>query len=44
MEEQIAKAIEYLKNEKNREKVIQTGIAIAKFAIEIATKKKIPKK
>lgn len=44
MEEQIAKAIEYLKDEKNREKVIQAGIAIAKFAIEIATKKKMPKK
>lgn len=44
MEEQIAKAIEYLKDEKNREKVIQAGISIAKFAIEIATKKKMPKK
>ncbi len=44
MEEQITKAIEYLKDEKNREKVIQTGISIAKFAIEISTKKKLPKK
>lgn len=44
MEEQIGKAIEYLKDEKNREKAIQAGIAIAKFAIEIAAKKKLPKK
>lgn len=44
MEEQIGRAIEYLKDEKNREKVIAAGIGIAKFAIEVAAKKKLPKK
>lgn len=39
-EEQIAKALDYLKDEKNREKVVQAGIAIAQLAIKLATKKK----
>ena len=40
LEEQIAKAINYLKVEENREKVVQAGIAIAQVVIQIATKKK----
>lgn len=40
LEEQIAKALIYLKDEKNREKVISTGIAIAQMVIKVATKKK----
>lgn len=40
LEDQIAKALNYLKDEKNREKVISTGIAIAQMVIKIATKKK----
>ncbi len=38
MEEQIGKALEYLKDEKNREKVIQSGFTIAKFVIGFANK------
>ena len=37
-EEQMAKAINYLKDEENREKVIQTGIQIAKLVVKIAKK------
>ena len=40
LEEQLEKAIEYLKDEKNREKVIEHGKKIAKFAIEMARKAK----
>lgn len=40
LEEQISKAIEYLKDEENRQKVIANGIAIAQFVIAVATKKK----
>lgn len=38
-EDQIAKVIEYFKDEKNCERVIQAGIAIAQFAIQLAGKK-----
>ena len=40
LEEQIAKAINYLKDEENREKVISAGIAIAQLVMQIASKKK----
>lgn len=39
LEEQIAKALDYLKDEKNREKLIRTGIDITKAVIKLATKK-----
>lgn len=40
LEEQISKALNYLKDEENREKVIAAGISIAQMVIKIATKKK----
>lgn len=39
VEDRISLALEYLKDEKNREKVIQAGIAIAQLAIQLALKK-----
>ena len=42
LEEQMPKVIEWLKDEKNREKVIKGGVEIAKFVI--AKGKKLPKK
>jgi len=40
LEDQIEKALNYLKDEKNREKVIDAGIKIAQMVIKIAIKKK----
>lgn len=37
--EQMAKAVEYLKDPKNREKVVKTGIEIVKFVKKVATKR-----
>jgi len=39
LEEQISKALNYLKDEENREKVIAAGISISQMVIRIATKK-----
>lgn len=39
-EEQINKALDYLKDEKNREKVVQNGIVIAQLVIKLTTKRK----
>lgn len=42
LEEQLAKSVEYLKDEENRKKVIETGIAIAKFVIQLKAATKTP--
>lgn len=39
-EEQIQKGLDYLKDEKNREKVVETGIWIAKLAFKKVKEKK----